>query len=216
MSLTSFLTALFEDGCVLVPQERSLPDDDRRDAESLLAEFESTCRVTLPGSPPAFHMETALAAAEMLYHACRCLVYRNLDPAGELASDLKAGSVRRVAADHYSADVVYRYLPDLWRLTRELPPNDPLAPRVQDLATRWPLSSVGIDGLPPLEIDEFAGDSSLLLLYIDRIAERKDRSRLNDPRIRDALRSVCGLYPDLIPELTSAIADHSQTPGNPA
>lgn len=216
MSLTSFLSTLFENGCVQVPEWAPLTDDDRNAALRLITEYEATWRNSLPSHPPKFEADRALAAAETLFRACQSLVYREVDPREMLAGALASEPESRLPADHYSADLAFRFLPDVWRLSRNAAANDPLVACVHELAARWPLSSVGIADLPALEIDGFIGDRCLQTLYVDRIVERGDRSRLADPRVRSALREACGMYPEWIPELAAALAEDPPTVESPA
>src|SRR5262249_17945041 len=107
------------------------------------------------------------------------------------------------------ADIGFRFLPDIWRLSRTRAPNDPLVSCVMELATRWPLSSVGITGLPTVDVGGFVEEPSLRALYLDRIVQSGDRSRLDDPRIRRALREACGSYPELVSDLATAMNEDS-------
>lgn len=205
MSLTSFLTTLFEDGAARASEWAPVSETDRAEALQRLTEFEGTWRESLAGNPPPFDPARALAAAETMFRACQCLVYRELDPQELLSAALIPEPAPRSPSDHYSADLAFRFLPDVWRLGRDIAANDPLVSCVQELAVRWPLSSVGIAGLPAVQIGGFVDDRSLLTLYIDRIVERSDRSRLDNSRVRNALREACGLYSELVPELAEAL-----------
>lgn len=216
MSLTSFLSTLFEDGCVQVPEWAPLTDDDRKAALHRITEYEATYRAALPGVPPEMDASRALAAAEAMFRACQCLVYRELDPQELLAASFVPEPGTRRPADHYSADLAYRFLPDVWRLSRNAAANDPLVSCVRELAARWPLSSVGIADLPALDVEGFINDRCLLTLYVDRIVERRDRSRLTDSRVRSALREACGMYTEWIPELAAVLAEDPPSVESPA
>jgi hypothetical protein len=76
---------------------------------------------------------------------------------------------------------------------------------VGDIATRWPLSSVGIPGIGPAEIDVLAGHPCLLKMYVDRIIARRDVGRCCDPRIGHEVRKALGLFPQLAPEIAAAV-----------
>lgn len=206
MSLPAFLATLFESGSVQVPQAREISRAEREEASEVLAEFERAYRLSLAGTPPAFELETACHAAETLYRLCQCLVYRELDPHLVLSPQTLPHGGPLTAADDYSADLVFRFLPDVWRLARDASENDPLVLLVLELATRWPLSSVGIPGLADSAIERFAGDRFLLILYVDRIIKRRDRSRVGDRRVRDMIQTAVGAHPELAGELTAAIA----------
>jgi hypothetical protein len=208
MSLPVFLNMLFDHGRIRVPICSPIPADELAEARRVLVEFESGYRLTLPGEPPEFLVETACWAAVVLYRACQCLVYRELDVPQTLPSLKVQVSGPRQPAHHYSSDVVLRFLPDAWRLSRDVARGDPLVQYLHELAGSWPLSSVGIADVNVLHLDEFAHDRSLLAVYTDRIVERQDRSRLAEPRVRAAIRTSIGMFPDLAPEMASALEAH--------
>jgi hypothetical protein len=62
-------------------------------------------------------------------------------------------------------------------------------------ACAWPLSSVGIADLGPLDDDAvavIAGDEGLRRLYVDRILRHDDAKRVEDPRIARAVAAAVG------------------------
>lgn len=209
MSLPVFLTTLFESGSVQVPQVREISRGEREEASRVMGEFERGYRLSLAGAPPAFALDIACHAAETMYRLCQCLVYRELEPHTVLSPHTLAHEGPRTPADHYSADLVFRFLPDVWRLAKDASENDPLLALILSLGSRWPLSSVGIPGLAEVTIERFVGDRCLLRLYVDRIIKRRDRSRLGDRRVREMVQTAVGAHPDLAGELTAAIAAFS-------
>jgi hypothetical protein len=73
----------------------------------------------------------------------------------------------------------------------------------------WPLSSIGAPaGEPPdgrWAIDGFAGDACLMALYADRIIAADAVSRLNDDRVKRAVRTALGAHDELAPRVTAAL-----------
>ena len=201
MSLSLFLTNLFDNGTVQVSKAREIPPGEREAAQRLLTEFERVFRLTLAAEPPPLDAGLAGAAARTLYRLCQCLAHRELMPDDMLVREERLPQHPRTAGDHYSADLALRFLPDIWRLAKEAAEGDPLVTTIRELAARWPLSSVGIPDLPALAIDGIAEHPALLALYVDRIIERRDRSRLGDPRIREAFLTAIGAHRELAPEL---------------
>lgn len=203
MNLPSFLATLFENGCVQVPPAGPISPDELDDAQRVLVDFEREYRASLAGVPPAFDVKIGSEAALAMYRICQCLVYRELMPQ-EVLSELPPGDGESTSpAAHYSADLVLRFLPDAWRLARDASENDPLVSYLLNLASRWPLSSVGIPKALVSSIDGFADDPSLLALYVDRIIESRDQARLGDGRVREALLSAVGAHVELAPELAT-------------
>src|SRR5207253_2041538 len=145
-------------------------------------------------------------SAVILYRACQCLVYRDLELHQALPEQKVRGPGARTPADHYSADVVLRFLPDVWRLSRDVASADPLVKYLQELAGLWPLSSIGMPDVQVAHLGEFLDDRCLVTLYADRILDRKDRSRLADPRARSAVQSAIGPFTDLAPEMSRHLA----------
>jgi hypothetical protein len=202
MSLPSFLEALFEHGAVQVPQLAPIGAEETAEAQKTLAEFEKHYRMSVPESAPSFDVELAYRAAEALFRICQCVAYRDLDVRGVVDPVVNAQASAASSSAIYSADLVLRFLPDIWRLARDASANDPLLLLIKELAGRWPLSAVGIPDLPECSIDGIAGDRSLLQMYVDRIVARRDTSRLADRRVREAFLSAVGAHSDLAPELT--------------
>src|SRR5262245_35056603 len=164
MSLPDFLTRLFEYGSVQVPRPEKIATREWETAREVLIEFERQYRLSLAGTPPAYDAEVGCRAAEALYRVCQCVVYRELNPQEVLPAAMLPPAGAAAAATHYSADLAFRFLPDVWRLARDASERDPLVACLSQLAARWPLSSVGIPGLTAVAIDGFADEHSLLAL----------------------------------------------------
>jgi hypothetical protein len=207
MNFPSFLTTLFENGCVQVPPAVPIGPEEVYDAQQVLIEFEVEYRLALANVPPAFELQIGCEAALSLYRVCQCLVYRDLDLQQVLPEPPSDNGAGNSAAAHYSTDVTLRFLPDAWRLARDASENDPLVSFLLKTAGRWPLSSVGIPGTSIGSIDGFADNPTLLALYVDRIIERRDQSRLDDPRVREAILRAIGAHDELAPELATISAD---------
>jgi hypothetical protein len=201
MSFSRFLTNLLDNGTVQVSKAQEIPTSEKEESQRLLTEFERVCRLSLAGEPPPLDVEIAGAAAQTLYRLCQCLVHREFMPQETLAQGDRLPDAPRTAADHYSADLTFRFLPDVWRLAKEAAEGDPLVTTIRQLAARWPLSSVGIPGLAAPAIDGIAEHPSLRTLYVDRIIERRDQSRLSNPRIREAFLTAIGAHRELAPQL---------------
>jgi hypothetical protein len=74
------------------------------------------------------------------------------------------------------------------------------------VAGRFPLSSVGIAIDPPPDLALLRRYEGLWQLYIDRVTERQDLSRLRDPSVSAAVRDVLGLHSHLAPQLAAQLA----------
>jgi hypothetical protein len=172
-SLLEFLRPLLTRGEVRL-RERPGPAADRRAAADWLAGVYDAYRLDVAGPPLDFDAGAALAAAELLRQACWFLV-RHDEPAAELDRRLVLAGEPASAAQHLSADLLLRYLPQVHRRARAVDPADRLAARLAEVLRRWPLSGVLSDVTEePLTPPEFDGHPGLLLLYAERLA-RHDR-----------------------------------------
>jgi len=203
MSLARFVTELFESGRVMVltPQ----PIELEPEVDGLLLGAERIVGMNLAGTAPAFSLPAAKWAALLLYRACQFVVCRDVDSKViEVALEEKCPEAHSPETD-YSVDLLFRYLPDVFRMTRALASGDPLLQTLLKLAREWPLSSVGIPDVGPIEASSFIGHPTLRQLYADRIILRADTARLGDPIVDSALREALGAYPELCKPMADAL-----------
>lgn len=205
MCLAAFLSSLFATGRVRVPLPEGCAGAGDAAVDDLLVQHEMEYRQGVPGIPPSLDVPSARWAAHAFYQACQFLVFRNT-PAEiitrELAQDCPAA---KPASLHYSVDLVFRYLPDLYAHAHSASEDDVLVAQLRLWANRCPLSSVGIPGIEPKNIDVLAGHPTLRTMYVDRIIAKKDFARLADSRVREWIKSAVGAFPQLAPEIAKAI-----------
>jgi hypothetical protein len=127
-----------------------------------------------------FSPTVGLRAVELLAWSCWFLLNR-AEPAHEIDRRLPVLTPARSASEHLSADLLFRFLPQVHRRARAANPRDPLTLRLEDTLRRWPLSGVlaELDDPPLVEID-FSGHPGLLLLYAERLADHPRPSWLPD------------------------------------
>ena len=210
MSTTRFFHQLHEGGDVLVGPLSDEPPPSPVGEDDLVAAIASTevaWRAELAMEPPPLVMPAAVWGVKLMYQACQFLVHREVEPA-RVAATLAAPCPAPVSdAVSYSADIGLRVLPDVLTLARAASPTDPLVVALQELATRWPLSSVGTSVAQADDISPFIEHPSLRRLYADRIIERGDATRLSDVRAAEAVREALGGYPEIAPrQLASALS----------
>jgi hypothetical protein len=205
MELSQFLNSLFEGGRLQVPPLAEVSENEVAIAKKALRETEALYRLSLPENPPALDLDAACRASITLYRACQFVVYRDIETSiieHELGLSL---STEESASVHYSVDLVFRYLPDVRRFAASASRNDPLAASIERLAAKWPLSSVGMPGIESLNIDPLSNNPCLMQMYVDRILERNDTSRLGDARVRSAIKRSLGMQTQLSPTISTAI-----------
>ena len=194
--MLAFLNALLDQGLALVSLGDATPAS-LQEMEPVFLEMDGRRRLQLPHEAPTLDMPAAAWAAGIAYEAARLLVARDVDEAGVAEAFAEAFPYLRHPGSDYSVDLVLCHLPDLHRLAVRLSPGDPLVGQFLRLGETWPLSSVGMDGVKPGPLASFIDHPSLRQLYVDRILETKDFSRLDDPRVQAAVQEALGAYPEL-------------------
>ena len=210
MSVRSFLVELTSGGRVRVSRQLLAQPPSATEVGPILMDLDLAARIEMAGDAPPLSMGPALWAAMMLYQGAQFLAFREMD----------AGVVRqRLAAPCpsapspwvcYSVDLVMRHLPDLVSLARGVSPGDPLVEGLLGLARAWPLSSVGVAGVGPVQVGGFIAHPSLRALYVDRVLERRDLARLEDREVRDSIRAAIGDHPSLAPAVHAALATRKE------
>ena len=206
MTIADFLSELFEHGRVRVgPFGAAISPDDWLNADSVLIAWDQAVRAEFPGQAPSFEAAVARWAAEQFYRAAQFFVFRDLS-GDALRSALSAACpLADGASQHYSVDLVFRFLPDLYRQARLLSHADPLCEKLSAWARDWPLSSIGIALDPPADVTCLTVHEGLWRQYIDRVVALKDWTRLKDARVRQQLRADMGFFAELAPDLAAQL-----------
>lgn len=208
MSLDRFVRVLLETGVGNVPavEKRDgvfAPIKDVEEAEETLADFEQNYRLDLPGQAPAFDRAAAAWGAMVVCRFCQLLAYRDIG-AKEADSLVPTDGPAMNPTVAYSVDLTMRFAPDVVRLARAVNPADPLIEKIVATASRWPLSSVGIEGATA-SLDGWGDDDCLFALYIDRVVAARDVSRLDNERVRARVRVAIGDRKEIAPEIAAAL-----------
>jgi MoxR-vWA-beta-propeller ternary system domain bpX4 len=191
--LIRFLEGLEEGGSV--PVADAEPVVDKECSAWLKGRFERLS-LELAGPPLPFDADAAAWGAGRLYEACRYLTYRQEGP--ETVHKAFAGPAPKpTPAAIFGVDLVLRHLPELWTLAASLADDDPLIDELKRLAVSWPLSSVGTPGIEGTDPSPILVHRGLRQLYTDRILQKRDRSRLSDPRVRSAALEAIGEHSEL-------------------
>ena len=177
-----FVTELFGEGKVVFRSDQPPRDRPTERDVAILADAFATFALSVAGPPVSFDSRTACEAAELVRQASWALVNRE-ERVADLRRRLRMTTAPASPAQHLSADLLLRYLPQILKRARGLDPTDPLIEILGDLLRRWPLSGVLSDvEEAPLVATEFGGHPGLLLLYAERLsahdrpAWRPDRS----------------------------------------
>lgn len=194
MQLTNFLKNLYQQGDVTVSGKlQDFETKDLLESAIILQQIYNREAIEMPFTAPNFHPETALWAAQYLYRATELTLRRDV-AAEKIQNYLPTFKGEKYASMIFSADLVLRYLPDLWNFAKTLAPDDPLVKQLKATATEFPFSSVG------LKIDDTANHefiwlhSSLELAYLDRIIEKKDKQRVKQFNLEEKVKAIMGAY----------------------
>jgi hypothetical protein len=201
-TVTDFLTSLLDQGLAVVSLGPATPASPE-EWQGLLAEFDQRQRSHMAGEPPPPDLSAAAWAAGTLYELVRALAARDMDERQLVTALGDPCPVPRSAATDYSVDLFFHHLPALYRLIKRLSSNDSLLGHLLRIAANWPLCSVGLPVENGSRIDPFIGQPALRALYVDRILETEDLSRLSDPRVREAVTAALGAFPELSPRVAA-------------
>lgn len=177
-------------------------------AAARLAELDLAARAEAAGAAPTYDPTAAAWAARALFLACQALALRGPDAAAvaEALGAMPAPAPTPSAA--WSVDLTFACLPDLHRLARGLPADDPLQRAIAAWAAAWPLSSIGVPGAAPAPgpaLEAVLTHAALRARYVDRVIATVDLPRLAEPRVAEAARAALGLHPELAPGVAEAL-----------
>lgn len=188
-----FLTDLFDSGCVRVPLVRdgSTVLFDSLRAQEILASRDKVMRFGMAHDAPPFLAEAALHGAVILFLAAQRFIDRSagMAPLHEAIASVYALDRSNVSVV-YSVDLALSFLPGLYRNAVLLSEEDELTLTLRQLARKWPLSSIGVPGVEVRASPSFLGNAALAQLYVDRLLEADDASRLHADlvmRVRQSL-----------------------------
>ena len=201
MQAIDFVHAILESGRLTVPADPRPLDG----ADEAVRALDRLIRPTLAYDPPALSLAAGAWSLHRLYGACQALAYREIEPEAVREMLVAPCPLPPSASVCYSVDLAFRVLPDLTLLARGIARDDPLVAGLQALARAWPLSSVGMADVGPVDVEPFIGHASLRREYADRVIERSDLSRLIDPRVGEAVREALGAFTDLAPKIAAAM-----------
>ena len=181
-----FLSGLLREGRIVFRRGPGRGTGASEGAVGVLSRAYEDDRRDVAGPAIPFDAAVACEAGELVWHACWALVSRG-DRVGELEPRLTMRRPPSRPSDHASADLLLRYLPQVYRRARAIDPSDPLVAMLGGVLRQWPLSGVLADledgpATPP----DLAGHPGLMLLYAERFAGRPRPAWQPGGRARDA------------------------------
>jgi MoxR-vWA-beta-propeller ternary system domain bpX4 len=171
--LTDFLRRLVGQGSVVLRERPASHPSERIEAMTWLESVYTEYRLDVAGPLLPFDPAIAVAAAECCRWACWFLVDRRAENA-EVAAAVKLPIPSGDAAQHLSADLVLRFLPQIYHRARTVAVDDVLTQALAAICRQWPLSGVlaDLDEAPTMPLD-FGGHRGLQLLFAERFVEHR-------------------------------------------
>jgi hypothetical protein len=144
------------------------PVFERSDEPAVRSLLEAAFRrhgANVAGPALALQFDTALDAARVLAEACWAC-----SSAGGFVPSPAWEREPKVAADHLSADLLFRFLPGVLKRAKARDTGGPLCLALDALLRRWPLSGVmaDLEGAPA-QPPRFDGATGLQMLYAERL-----------------------------------------------
>jgi hypothetical protein len=203
-ALAEFLQGLLYEGRVVLRNAPQPTSGRPGEAAALLGQAYATFQLQVAGPPVGFDEEVAFRAAELVRQACWFLVSR-AQPAKDLEKVLVMPGPPRSPAQHLSADLCLRLLPQVHRRARALDPADRLPALLEDVFRSWPLSGVlaAVEEGPITPLD-FGGHSGLWLLYAERLARNPKPAWVPDGPGREYVELVWRELGGKAPQLPKA------------
>ncbi|MCA9031173.1 MAG: hypothetical protein KDA69_12830 [Planctomycetaceae bacterium] len=207
--LNNFLERLFVDGRLVLESESVPSPRGIQQAVSRLCELELDYRQQLATSPPNISESAAEWALQTFYEVSLKLAYPHL--ANQIMDTAKVAAPDPANPEAvYSVDLLFRFLPDLFRLAKAANANAVLE-QLSVFANEWPLSSVGLEDVSPVALDGILSQPALRMLYVDRIIARQDASRIRDERVLELVQAAVGIHAEFAPFLSLTNTDQDSS-----
>lgn len=142
-------------------------------AVTLLEEAFAERALDLAGPPLEIALDVMVAAVKVVYRFGWYALHANV-VLPEDDQSLKMPLVPQTPSQHFSADVVLRFLAALHARVKKQAPQDGLGKQLQTVLRDWPLSGVLADIVEPPAIPvDFGGHPGLCYLYAERLAQKE-------------------------------------------
>ena len=178
--LCNFIEHLITEGKIRYAERPLTSREPEPAAVALLDKAFVSHRLQVAGPLIDFDAAVAVGAAELVRQAAWFLVSHE-EPEAELEKHIRMPGPPSTAAQHLSADLMLRYLPQLHRRAVALSADDLLARKLATILREWPLSGVlsDIEEKPTgsLQFDDHPG---LCMLYAERLARHEKPAWMPD------------------------------------
>lgn len=147
-------------------------DDDKSAVIDYLEQaFENESK-EYPYSPPTFDSSAALWGAKILYFSSQLLLNRK-NMKQPLEDYISAFCGEKNASSVLSADLCLRFMPDIFKQSKLIDPDDQLNELLEEVLCDWHYSGIRRDPLSiALDMSLYQENKCLNQLYIDRVIDK--------------------------------------------
>lgn len=190
--LEVLLPPLLHEGRLVFQQSPRTEPSTSKAKQLLEAAFE-TYRLDVAGPTIPFDADTALEASVLVIRAGWALVNHDL-PSAEVKRWMTMSHAPTTAAQHLSADLVFRLLPQIRKRAMARFDPDPLVERLTAILRQWPLSGVlaNLDNGPETP-PKLCGHPGLMMLYAERWMPHRNPHWRPDETLNESLELVGNL-----------------------
>lgn len=179
---------------ILFTDKYDISASDEREAISFLEEEYNNESLHYPYNAPAFHKTAALWSAKLLYNVAFFFLCRN-DNTSKLISVLKPYQTLPNPSEHLSADLLMRFIPDIYSQLKSIDAQDTILPVLESHMQMFHYSSVGTDILvDEVDVTELFTDPCFRQLYVDRVTHKKVQKLIAIQQIKGVIKENLGDY----------------------
>jgi hypothetical protein len=147
-----------------------------------------------PFAAPAFNANAAIWAAKLLYTTAYFYLNRT-DDVATVIKRIKTYSEKPTVEEMLSADLVLRFLPQLYNELKRLDFEDSILPLLHKQLQYFHYAAIGMDiEMENVDLSIVFQSQCFQQLYLNRIVERKDIQIAKVEEIAAALRENFGAY----------------------
>ncbi len=173
------------------------------------AEFEKE-RLEFLSDQLSCDKKTAVWAAKVLYHSAQLYLIREntLNNFENLIPKFKG---TRNISSVLSADLSFRFLPEVMLALNSADPEDPLIKILEEILADFHYSAIGYDLDPKVRSwEEELKDKTYRKLYLERIVEKRDYKRAEIPFINKLLMAEFGMHKEAFWRELKIITEENQ------
>ena len=186
------------------------PQEEADAGDYFETEFEKE-RLEFLSDQLTYTKEAAVWAAKVLYHSAQLYLIRE-NTEKNIENFIPGFKGTRDISSILSADLSLRFLPPVIVALNSVDPEDPLIVILEDILTQFHYSGIGYDlNLKNVNWKEELKDNTYRKLYLERIVEKKDYKRAENPFINKLLIAEFGMHKDAFwRELKTITEDHNE------